>query len=74
VLAAFTDGLTDVGPSRKHLLDLDGVADLLRDCCADARQRDPRIIVRCLMEGVDTYGQGGAASDDIALLVGVALE
>lgn len=27
VLAAFSDGVTDAGPSRKHLPDVDGVTD-----------------------------------------------
>jgi serine phosphatase RsbU (regulator of sigma subunit) len=71
VFAAFTDGLTDVGPNRRHLLDVDGVADLLRDCCIDLRSGNPRSIVNCLMVGVHAFGQGVAASDDIALLVGV---
>jgi PAS domain S-box-containing protein len=75
VLAVFTDGLTEVGPSRKELLEVEGVSSLLRECCAATaadllKEGDPQIVVDRLMAGVDAYA-GGGARDDIALLVGV---
>ena len=71
VLALFTDGLTEVGPHRKDLLQLEGVSDLLRRCCADGeRRRDPRAIMECLINRVDSFAHGGVR-DDIALLIGV---
>ena len=72
VLALFTDGLTEVGPSRRTLLEVDGVAQIIRDCCANATQRnEPKQITECLIAGVDAYAKTGAR-DDIALLIGVA--
>ncbi|MBC8139570.1 MAG: SpoIIE family protein phosphatase [Fibrella sp.] len=71
VIALFTDGLTEVGPSRKELLEVEGVSGLLRACCADATQTNtPQSVVDCLIAGVDGYARGGVR-DDIALLVGV---
>jgi sigma-B regulation protein RsbU (phosphoserine phosphatase) len=71
VLALFTDGLTEVGPSRKELLEVEGVGDLLRACCSDAADSDPQAVVDGLITGVDAFARGGLR-DDIALLVGVA--
>jgi serine phosphatase RsbU (regulator of sigma subunit) len=71
VLALFTDGLTEVGPSRKDLLEIEGVSRLLGECAADHDHgNDPQAVVDCLVAGVDVFGQGGVG-DDIALLVGV---
>jgi serine phosphatase RsbU (regulator of sigma subunit) len=71
VLALFTDGLTEVGPSRRNLLEVEGVSDILLSCC-DARAQDwgsQDVLARLIAE-VDAFARGGAR-DDIALLVGV---
>lgn len=70
VLALFTDGLTEVGPSRKEQLEIEGVCSVLRACCADG-VREPKTALECLIAGVDDFARGGVR-DDIALLVGVA--
>ncbi len=79
VLTLFTDGLTEVGPTRKRFLEVEGVSDLLRHCCAaDAEQaeegRRPGIgaksIRDSLIHGVDAFARDGIR-DDIALLVGI---
>jgi PAS domain S-box-containing protein len=78
VLVVFTDGLTEVGPTRKRFLEVEGVADLLRHCCAaNAEQNEDqppgvgaRYIRDSLIHGVDAYARNGIR-DDIALLVGI---
>ena len=71
VLALFTDGLTEVGATRKDLLEVEGVSRLLSQCAPNGnRRKDPQVMVDCLIAGVDAFGQGGAR-DDIALLVGI---
>jgi len=67
VLALFTDGLTEAGPTRSALLGGDGVARLLR---GQAGRTDAREIVTRLIAGVDDYAQSGIR-DDVCLLVGV---
>lgn len=81
ILAFFTDGLTEVGPTRKEMLKVEGVRDIFYECCSDAPAptafpntpplRDPRAIADRLMEGVDRFGSGGVR-DDVAFLIGVA--
>jgi sigma-B regulation protein RsbU (phosphoserine phosphatase) len=78
VLALFTDGLTEVGPTRKKFLEVEGVSDLLRHCCAaNAEQTDDgepgagaHFIRDSLINGVDAFARNGIR-DDIALLVGI---
>ena len=73
VLAVFTDGLTEAGPSRTSLLTGDGVASLLAET-ADRQASEPttaEAVVRHLMAGVDTYAEAGIR-DDQCLLVAVA--
>ena len=67
VLALFTDGLTEAGPTRSSLLGGEGVARLLR---AQAGRRDARGIADRLIAGVDDYAQSGIR-DDQCLLIGV---
>lgn len=67
VLALFTDGLTEAGPTRTALLTGDGVAILLRDL---AGETNPQTIVERLMAGVDAHA-GRGIRDDQCLLVGV---
>ncbi len=67
VLALYTDGLSEAGPTRTSLLGAEGVASLLK---AAHGEQDPRAIVEQVMAGVDTYaGQG--VRDDQCVLVGV---
>lgn len=68
VLALFTDGLTEAGPTRSALLGGEGVARLLQ---AQAGRRDARGIADRLIAGVDDYAQNGIR-DDQCLLIGVA--
>ncbi|MBC8142548.1 MAG: SpoIIE family protein phosphatase, partial [Armatimonadetes bacterium] len=68
VIALFTDGLTEVGATRKTFLEVEGVMEILRDCGKSSR--NPQEVVDDLMAGVDEFGRGGTR-DDIALLVGV---
>ncbi len=68
VLALFTDGLTEAGPTRTALLTGDGVADLLRQ---QAGAADPKAIVAGVMAGVDSYA-GAGVRDDQCLLVAIA--
>jgi PAS domain S-box-containing protein len=67
VLAIFTDGLTEAGPSRTALLTGDGVAALLRE---SPSLKSATEIVSHLISGVDAHAQGGTR-DDQCLLVGV---
>ena len=72
VLALFTDGLTEVGPDRKVMLEVEGVSEVLRLSCFTMKyenRNDPGFIVSRLIAGTDAFARGGAR-DDIALLVG----
>ncbi len=69
VLAVFTDGLTEAGPSRTALLGADGVAALLRET---ASAQSASAIVSHLISGVDGYAKGGVR-DDQCLLVGIVM-
>ncbi len=71
----FTDGLTEVGPSRREMLEIGGVMRLLQADAPDediqtAEQKAEHFVLR-LIAGVDGYAQGGIR-DDMCLLVGVA--
>jgi PAS domain S-box-containing protein len=74
LLAFFTDGLTEVGPDRRVLLEIEGVRKLFQECCDTGMARDgrpptPELVVRYLIDGIDAYARGGRR-DDVALLVG----
>ncbi len=68
VLALYTDGLTEAGPSRTALLTGDGVARLLQQQMG--RQSAAEIVTE-LIAGVDSYAKGGVR-DDQCLLIGIA--
>jgi len=83
VLAVFTDGLTEVGPTRLEMLGIEGMAALLgQPVSSDALSDAPfkgnwqaadlaeRLRVH-LIGGVDRFAQGGVMRDDMCLLVGV---
>lgn len=75
VLALFTDGLTEAGPTRTALLTGDGVASLLAETGAGAgwEASGPdraEAVVKYLMDGVDAYAESGIR-DDQCLLVAV---
>jgi GAF domain-containing protein len=79
ILALFTDGLTEVGPTRRDLLEIAGLSALLRECCTEASTpTDPESeaksiaasVLSRLVAGVDAYARGGRP-DDMCLLVGV---
>ena len=69
MLALFTDGLTEAGPTRTALLTGNGVAALLQE---QAGRRDAREIMTRLIAGVDDYAQSGIR-DDQCLLIGVVM-
>lgn len=73
VLALFTDGLTEAGPTRTALLTGDGVSVLLAETAGrEASAPDnAEAVVRHLMAGVDAHAEAGIR-DDQCLLVAVA--
>ncbi len=58
VLAVFTDGLTEAGPSRTALLTGEGVAALLR---GQGGRESAQAVVSSLIAGVDAYAEGGSS-------------
>ncbi len=80
ILALFTDGMTEIGPNRKDLMEIEGLTALFARCCeasaslphlsaADAAAR----VKDALIAGVEAHAGGAAGNnDDIALLIGVA--
>ena len=73
VLALFTDGLTEAGPTRVALLTGDGVSVLLAETAgreANAPE-SAEAVVQSIMAGVDAHAEAGIR-DDQCLLVAVA--
>jgi PAS domain S-box-containing protein len=84
VLALFTDGMTEIGPNRRELLEIEGLTELFARCCAvesgASSLRDGNVrpssevalaIRNRLIAGVEAYaGSAAGRRDDIALLVG----
>ncbi|WP_165864374.1 SpoIIE family protein phosphatase [Capsulimonas corticalis] len=66
VLAVFTDGLTEVGPTRANMLGVAGVSALLQETSLSG---DSEALVRSLIDEVNAYARGGVR-DDQCLLVG----
>ena len=67
-IAVFTDGLTECGPNRQALLEIDGVTRIWETCLkGHATTPSPSIISRCLLEGALEYARG-KLSDDLCLL------
>lgn len=75
VLAVFTDGLTDMGPSRTQMLGEDGVVDLLQNGIAAlagaSAQRAAELVTAHLVGAVDAL-EAKFIPDDVCLLVAVA--
>jgi len=74
-LAIFSDGLTEVGPSRTDMLGIEGVTALLAEpAVAGQAQGAPgmaeHLLLR-LIQGVDAAAAGGVMRDDVCLLVSV---
>ncbi|MBC8104062.1 MAG: SpoIIE family protein phosphatase [Cytophagales bacterium] len=67
LIALFTDGLTEAGPTRRNMLNTAGVAQLLSEAAAE-RGATTNSIVSQLVRGVDTYAQEGVR-DDVCLLL-----
>ena len=71
VLALFTDGLTEVGPNRRELLELPGVIRFFEECCQKAESEpNAQRLADDLIACIDGFSRGGAP-DDIALLLGI---
>jgi sigma-B regulation protein RsbU (phosphoserine phosphatase) len=68
VLALFTDGLTEAGPSRKDLLEIDGIAQILASSAGDP-DLSPRDITTRIMAGVEAAATPAGIRDDVCLLV-----
>ncbi|MCW3058576.1 MAG: serine phosphatase RsbU, regulator of sigma subunit [Capsulimonas sp.] len=66
VLAVFTDGLTEVGPTRSEMLGVSGVSALLQ---GSKLTGDSEALVRSLIDEVNAFARGGVR-DDQCLLVG----
>jgi serine phosphatase RsbU (regulator of sigma subunit) len=69
-LVAFTDGLTEAGPSRDHQLGVDGLKVLLQKEKNGEHSGRAEGTLEQLMAGVDAYSRGGSR-DDMCMLVGV---
>ncbi len=72
-LALFTDGLTEAGPSRANMLELEGVAALLAAGLAPAEDAaaQAEALTLSIIDSVDRYAESGVR-DDVCLLVAVA--
>lgn len=66
--ALYTDGLTEAGPDRLHLLGVDGLAKFVREHDGTAQA-----MVSHIIGGVEAYADG-AFHDDVCLLVGIVLD
>ena len=72
-LALFTDGLTEAGPSRASMLELEGVAALLAADTAPAEDAaaHAEALTLSIIDSVDRFAESGVR-DDVCLLVAVA--
>ena len=74
-LAVFTDGLTEVGKSRREMLGLGGVMGLLENCIippeADSADAVAEHLTLWLISAVEAAAAGGVMRDDVCLMVGV---
>ncbi len=72
-LALFTDGLTEAGPSRANMLELEGIAALLAGPLAASEDgaAQAEALTLSLIDSVDRFAESGVR-DDVCLLVAVA--
>jgi PAS domain S-box-containing protein len=80
ILVLFTDGMTEVGPTRQKFLEIEGLTSLFAQYCAAASAASDGVqpateiaasILSRLIAGVEAYAGGAAAiRDDITVLVG----
>ena len=74
-VAVFTDGLTEVGRTRREMLGVAGVASLLENLPppepADSAEAAANYLARGLIAGVDAAAQNGVVRDDVCLLLAV---
>jgi sigma-B regulation protein RsbU (phosphoserine phosphatase) len=68
VLALFTDGLTKAGPSRKDLLEIQGVVQIFASCARDCAATPKEITTR-IIAGVEAAATPAGIRDDVCLLV-----
>jgi serine phosphatase RsbU (regulator of sigma subunit) len=67
-VAIFTDGLTECGPDRGHLLGIEGVIPLWEECLRHgAVSATAADVCECLLAGALKHAEGGL-SDDLCLL------
>jgi PAS domain S-box-containing protein len=73
-VAIFSDGMTEIGPSRTAMLGITGVSALFSAPIAENQTAAEKaeILARLLIEGVDSAAEGGVMRDDVCLLVCVA--
>ena len=74
-LAIFSDGVTEVGPSRLEMLGVHGVSTLLETAVhtnnrVDAASVADALVLR-IIAGVDAAAAGGVTRDDVCLLIAV---
>lgn len=71
-LALFTDGLTEAGPSRANMLELEGIAALLSGPLAPSADAaaQAEALTLSLIDSVDRFAESGVR-DDVCLLVAV---
>ena len=75
-LAIFSDGLTEVSPSRLDMLGIEGVTALFAQPLKDTSLMNAAELAECLalrlISGVDAVAQDGVMRDDVCLLIAVA--
>ena len=78
IFALITDGMTEVGPTRKEHLEIEGFASLFASCCVASSVTSvsptdtAASTVQRLISGIELHAKGPSGiRDDIALLVGV---
>lgn len=74
VLALFTDGLTEAGAVRAHLLGLEGVAALLRSAGGGGEPQageavTAEAVVNHLIQGLESFATPAGIRDDVCLLI-----
>ena len=75
-VAIFTDGLTEVGPSRTGMLGVEGISSLLAEPFAQEEAQNGLLNAEALalrlIVGVDAAAANGVTRDDMCLLIAVA--